>query len=45
MKITLNWLREFVLHLSEGKSLGQVATDKLPATGALVIGYFLGLKR
>jgi uncharacterized membrane protein (Fun14 family) len=40
-----NWLREFVFHLSEGRSLGQVAADKLPATGALVIGYLLGLKR
>lgn len=40
-----NWLREFVFHLSEGRTLGQVAADKLPATGALVIGYLLGLKR
>ncbi|MHC4224261.1 MAG: FUN14 domain-containing protein [Planctomycetota bacterium] len=39
------WLRDAVLNVSGGDSLGEVVKHKLPSVAALLIGYILGLKR
>lgn len=39
------WLRDFVLNVSQNQELKSVVQDKLPAAGAFLVGYFLGLKR
>jgi uncharacterized membrane protein (Fun14 family) len=39
------WLRDAVLNVSGGDSLGEVVKHKLPSVAALLIGYLLGLKR
>jgi len=39
------WLRDAVLNVSGGNSLGEVVKHKLPSVAALLVGYILGLKR
>jgi uncharacterized membrane protein (Fun14 family) len=39
------WLHQSVLNVSSAESFQEIVTQKLPAAGALLIGYFLGLKK
>ena len=38
-------VQQSVLNISSTESLQEVLKHKLPAAGALIIGYFLGLKK
>ena len=40
-----SWLNDFVLNISQFEGLNTFVQEKLPAAGAFLIGYFLGIRR
>ncbi|MHC4548280.1 MAG: FUN14 domain-containing protein [Planctomycetota bacterium] len=39
------WIKDAVLNVTGGADVGQIVQEKLPAIGAGLLGYLLGLKR
>ena len=43
--MAIEYVNDFVLNLKENNTLTEWLTDRVPTAGALVAGYFVGLKR